>query len=164
MESNQATIVTDWDKFKLNVNLVNKSNNEDPDFATVGSAGFDFRASLTEDIVLGVGKSTVIKTGLFFELPPNIEIQVRPRSGLAAKFGITVLNSPGTIDSDYTGEVGVILINLGETDFKISNGDRIAQGVIGSVFGKSTLKFTKVDSIEENADRGSAGFGSTGKQ
>src|SRR6478609_6818022 len=136
MESNIAHAYTepfDFEALKLKVNIVNTSSNELPDFATAGSAGFDFRASLTEDVVLKTGEFTVIKTGLFFELPPNIEIQVRPRSGLAAKFGVTVLNSPGTIDSDYTGEVGVILINLGPNDFVITNGDRIAQGVIGSV-------------------------------
>lgn len=152
------------DEFKIKINVVNTSTNELPDFATLGSAGFDLRASLSEDFVLEVGKRAVIKTGLFMEIPPNLEIQVRPRSGLAAKEGVTVLNSPGTIDSDYTGEIGVILINLGEYDFTIKNGDRIAQGVISSVFGKSSIAFNKVDSIEENIHRGSAGFGSTGKQ
>lgn len=160
--SNKGNITEINSDFRLKLNFINTSNNPNPEFATAGSAGFDFRASLSEPVILKAGKRLVVKTGLFIELPPNLEIQVRPRSGLSAKFGITVLNSPGTIDSDYTGEIGVILINLGEDDFEIQNGDRIAQGIITSVFGESTINFNQVNEISENEHRGSAGFGSTG--
>lgn len=153
------------DDFKIKINLKNESSNPDPEYATSGSSGFDLRANLenTETIVIPVGKRVIVPTGLFFELPEGFEIQVRPRSGLAAKNGVTVLNTPGTVDADYRGEIKVILINLGDEPFEINHGDRIAQAVIASVIGKNVVKLNKVKEINENTDRGSGGFGSTGK-
>lgn len=153
------------DDFKIKIKLKNESNNPDPEYATSGSSGFDLRANLenSESIVIPVGNRAIVPTGLFFELPEGFEIQVRPRSGLAAKNGVTVLNTPGTVDADYRGEVKVILINLGGVPFEINHGDRIAQGVIASVIGKNIISFNRVSEINENTDRGSGGFGSTGK-
>lgn len=149
--------------FRIPVNFVNESTNEDPEYTTTGASCFDFRANLTDgDVVIEVGKIKIIPTGLFFELLENFEIQVRPRSGLAAKNGITVLNSPGTIDADYVGETKIILINLGEEDFTIKHGDRIAQGIISSVTSKNAINLTRVSSITKNTERGTNGFGSTG--
>lgn len=129
-----------------------------PCYETSGAAGADISALLDEDIVLKKGARTIVPTGLCFEIPEGYEIQVRPRSGLAFKKGVTVLNTPGTIDSDYRGELKVILINLGDEDFTIKSGDRIAQIVVAPV----TLgKFVTVDSISET-ERGAGGFGSTG--
>jgi len=130
-----------------------------PEYKTKGSAGCDICAFLDKSIVLKPMERVLVPTGLFFEIPDGFEIQVRPRSGLAIKNGITVLNTPGTIDSDYRGEVKIILINLGNEDFIINNGDRIAQFVVNPV----TLgKFVKVSSLE-SSERGDGGFGSTGK-
>ena len=145
---------------KFDVKFVNESNNEDPDYATLGASGFDLRAN--EDTVLKAGEFKGISTGLFFELPVGYEIQVRPRSGLAFKNGVTVLNSPGTVDSDYRGEIKVILINHSKVDFNISKGDRIAQAVIGNVLAKNFINLKRVDSISNDTDRGTGGFGSTG--
>jgi dUTP pyrophosphatase len=153
-----------FDTYKLNVNFVNKSNNQDPEYATPGSAGFDLRANLIEPIVLGVGKRVIVPTGLFFDIPNGMEIQIRSRSGLSIKHGVVVLNGIGTIDSDYTGEIGVILINHGEDDFIINHGDRIAQGVISSVINKQFINFVKVDTINKTTERGHGGYGSTGHQ
>jgi dUTP pyrophosphatase len=162
-EFNTLTFGQTVKDYRFPVKLVNKSTNENPEYTTNGASGFDFRANLPEgDIVLKVGKIQLIPTGLFFELAENFEIQVRPRSGLAAKHGITVLNSPGTIDADYRGETKIILINLGEEDFPIKHGDRIAQGVVASVTAKNSIKFEIVDSIADDTERGSKGFGSTG--
>lgn len=147
---------------KLDFKFVNKSNNEDPAYQTDGSSGFDLRANLDENVVLEAHKTAIIPTGLYFEIPPNFEIQVRPRSGLAAKHGITVLNSPGTIDADYRGELKVILINHSDDDFVIQNGERIAQAVIATVTAKPIVNLRRVDSIDENTERGAGGFGSTG--
>jgi len=153
---------------KMSIKFINKSNNEDPEFQTDGAAGFDFRANLpSEGEVITIGPSgsgnnvAMVPTGLFFELPESIELQVRPRSGLAAKKSITVLNSPGTVDSDYRGEVKVILINHGTEEFVISNGDRIAQGVLSAVSNGQFVRLDKVDELNET-ERGSGGFGSTG--
>lgn len=143
------------------IKFINESNNPDPEYATEGAAGFDFRANLTESIYLNPGESVMVPTGLYFELPSHLELQVRPRSGLAAKHGITVLNSPGTVDSDYRGEVKVILINHGKKTFVIENGERIAQGVLANVVGKMLVNFDKVDSLNDS-ERGNGGFGSTG--
>jgi len=142
--------------------FLNQSNNEDPNYETSGAAGFDIRAHTSEPITLRSGDRGLIKTGLFFEIPENHEIQIRSRSGLALKNGISVLNSPGTIDSDYRGEVGIILINLGKEDFTIQNGDRIAQGVISKAMGSNYVELVKVDSINIKTDRSDKGFGSTG--
>tara|TARA_R110000796_G_scaffold61077_2_gene141424 strand:- start:64488 stop:65081 length:594 start_codon:yes stop_codon:yes gene_type:complete len=153
---------------KMPINFINKSNNEDPEFQTDGAAGFDFRANLPNEgevIVIqpsGSGNNiSMIPTGLFFELPETLELQVRPRSGLAAKNGVTVLNSPGTVDSDYRGEVKVILINHGTEDFVINNGDRIAQGVLSAVSNRQFINLNKVDELSVS-ERGDNGFGSTG--
>ena len=144
------------------VKFINKSNNQDPEYATEGSAGFDFRADLSEAIYLNPGEITMVPTGLYFELPSNLELQVRPRSGLAAKHGVTVLNTPGTVDSDYRGEVKVILINHGKNTFVIENGERIAQGVIANVVGKKLVSLTKTETLNDS-ERGESGFGSTGR-
>jgi len=157
--------VKNSEMFKFPVKFVNKSNNPDPEYATEGSAGFDFRANLTEPLEIPGVKSgnniVMVPTGLYFELPPNLELQVRPRSGLAAKHGVTVLNSPGTVDSDYRGEVKVILINHKQETFMINQGDRIAQGVIANVTAKQMVNFIKTDQLSDT-DRGDNGFGSTG--
>ena len=129
-----------------------------PSYETSGAAGADVRAFLNEPVVIPVGKRAMIPTGLFFAIPEGFEIQVRPRSGLAAKNGVTVLNTPGTIDSDYRGEVKIILINLGDADFTVNNGDRIAQLIIAPV---TQGIFVKTDKLDET-ERGAGGFGSTG--
>ena len=145
-----------------NFKFINKSNNESPSFASSEAAGFDLRAFVDEKIVLEPFKRVLVKTGLYFEIPKGFEIQVRPRSGLALKHGITVLNSPGTIDSDYRGEIGVILVNFGEEPFEINNGDRIAQAVIAQALGNTFFTLTEVDEINNNTERADGGFGSTG--
>ena len=145
---------------KFAVNFVNESNNENPEYATLGASGFDLRAN--EDTILKAGEFKGISTGLFFELPVGYEIQVRPRSGLAFKNGVTVLNSPGTVDSDYRGEVKVILINHSKVDFNITKGDRIAQAVIANVLAKNFINLNRVNSISNDTDRSTGGFGSTG--
>lgn len=129
-----------------------------PEYKTVGAAGADVYAFLKESVTLAVGKSCVIPTGVFYEIPEGFEIQVRPRSGLAAKNGVTVLNTPGTIDSDYRGELQIILINLGDKDFVINNGDRIAQIIIAPVTQGNFVQVEKLSVTE----RGEKGFGSTG--
>ena len=129
-----------------------------PEYKTSGAAGADLCALLESPLTIPAGKFAMVPTGLFFEIPEGYEIQVRPRSGLAAKNGVTVLNTPGTIDSDYRGEVKVILINLGEADFTINSGDRIAQMIISHV---TQADFTVTDSLSKT-ERGAGGFGSTG--
>lgn len=158
--SHTASTDVDMDMFKFPIKFVNKSDNEDPSYATDGAAGFDLRAN--EALELIPGGFTMVSTGLYFELPPNLEMQIRPRSGLAAKYGVTVLNSPGTIDSDYRGEVKIILINHSDLPFLIGRGDRIAQGVIATVVAKQMVNFNKVSELNDNTDRGVNGFGSTG--
>jgi dUTP pyrophosphatase len=150
------------EQFKFKINFKNESTNPDPEYATAGSSGFDLRANLDSQITIPPHGIKIIPTGLFFELPENFEIQIRPRSSLSAKFGVTVLNSPGTIDSDYRGEIGVILINHNNNEFIINNGDRIAQAVIASVISKNFIKLNKVVEIEINTARGTGGYGSTG--
>lgn len=129
-----------------------------PEYKTSGSAGADLRAYIKEPVILKPMQRRLIPTGLFVELPEGTELQVRPRSGLALKYGITVLNTPGTVDSDYRGELCVLLINLGSEDFKIENGDRIAQAVIAEA---EQAQFIKKDKLSET-ERGSGGYGSTG--
>lgn len=131
-----------------------------PNYETEASAGMDLRANLTEAITLKSLDRAVIKTGLFIELPVGYEAQVRPRSGLAAKKGVTVLNSPGTIDADYRGEIGVILVNLSNDDFTIENGERVAQLVIAK---HEHIAWEEVEVLEETT-RGAGGFGSTGNK
>ena len=142
----------------MNINIINKSSHDLPSYETLASAGMDLRANLTEPIILKPFERTIVKTGLFIELPVGIEAQVRPRSGLAIKKGITVLNAPGTVDADYRGEIGVILINLSNEDFTIENGERIAQLVIAK---HERADWTEVEVLSETA-RGEGGFGSTG--
>ncbi len=141
------------------IDIVNISNNKLPKYETLLSAGMDLRAYLEEPIVLKPLQRTLVKTGLFVSLQPGYEAQVRPRSGLALKKGISVLNSPGTIDADYRGEIGVILINLSDSDLKIDSGDRIAQMVIAK---HETVSWKSVDKLDDSL-RGDKGFGSTGK-
>lgn len=129
-----------------------------PEYKTSGAAGADVCAFIESPIVLKAGERVIVPTGLFFEIPEGYEIQVRPRSGLAAKYGVTVLNTPGTIDSDYRGQLKIILINLGESEFVINNGERIAQIIISPVI---QADFKAVDSLSDT-DRGECGFGSTG--
>jgi len=142
----------------MNINIINKSNHALPHYETIASAGMDLRANLTEAIVLKPMERCIVKTGLFIELPIGIEAQVRPRSGLAIKKGITVLNAPGTIDADYRGEIGVILVNLSNENFTIENGERIAQLIIAK---HERANWTEVSELSET-DRGEGGFGSTG--
>tara|TARA_B100001250_G_scaffold128117_1_gene109039 strand:- start:150 stop:581 length:432 start_codon:yes stop_codon:yes gene_type:complete len=141
------------------IDIVNISDNELPKYETLLSAGMDLRAYLDDPIVLKPFQRLLVKTGLFISLHPGYEAQVRPRSGLALKKGISVLNSPGTIDADYRGEIGVILINLSDLDFEINSGDRIAQMVIAK---HETISWKVVDKLD-NSLRGDKGFGSTGK-
>lgn len=145
---------------KINIKYNSKEGAIVPEYKTAGAAGADLCAYVPDNvaIIIPPGKSALVPTGLFFEIPEGYEVQVRPRSGLAAKNGVTVLNTPGTIDSDYRGEVKVILINLGEEDFTINNGDRIAQMVVAPV---TTADFTFAENLSET-DRGSGGMGSTG--
>ena len=140
------------------VKIINKSKNELPKYETLFSAGMDLRANLEESIVLKPSQRLVVKTGLFISLKQGYEAQIRPRSGLALKKGVTVLNSPGTIDADYRGEIGVILINLSDSDFEINTGDRIAQMIIAK---HETIEWEAVDKLDESV-RGDKGFGSTG--
>jgi len=142
----------------MKIKIVNNSQHDSPEYATSQSAGLDLRANLTESIMLKPLARTLVKTGLFIELPKGHEAQVRPRSGLAYKKGITVLNSPGTIDADYRGEIGVILVNLSAADFVIENGERVAQLVIAK---HEQAQWIEVENLDET-DRGAGGFGSTG--
>lgn len=144
----------------MKINIINKSKHPLPSYATIASAGMDLRANLDAPVVLKSLERAIVPTGIFIELPVGSEAQIRPRSGLAAKNGLTVLNSPGTIDADYRGEVKVILVNLSKEDFTISDGERIAQMIIA--------KHEKAEWIEvkelESTDRGAGGFGHTGKK
>ena len=143
----------------MTIKIINKSAHKLPEYETGASAGMDLRANISEAVILKPLARTIIKTGLFIELPVGFEAQVRPRSGLAAKHGVTVLNSPGTVDADYRGEIGVILVNLSNSDFKIENGERIAQLVIAK---HELANWLEVDQLNETS-RGEGGFGSTGK-
>ena len=128
----------------MQIKIINKSNHELPNYETIASAGMDLRANISESITLKSLERTIVKTGLFIELPIGFEAQVRPRSGLAAKKGITVLNSPGTVDADYRGEIGVILVNLSNEDFVIENGERIAQLIIAKHERAEWLEVTEL--------------------
>lgn len=142
----------------MNIKIINKSKHELPNYETLASAGMDLRANIAEPIVLQPLERAIVKTGLFIELPVGIEAQVRPRSGLAAKNGVTVLNAPGTIDADYRGEIGVILVNLSNVAFTIQNGERIAQLIIA----KHERAEWELVSELSTTERGEGGFGSTG--
>lgn len=143
----------------MKIKIINKSEHILPSYETIYSAGMDLRANVLESSTLKPLQRAIVKTGLFIELPIGFEAQVRPRSGLAAKKGITVLNSPGTIDADYRGEIGVILVNLSNDDFTINHGDRIAQLVIAK---HERAVWEEVDELGET-NRGLGGFGSTGQ-
>lgn len=144
----------------MKVQIINKSKHPLPAYATEMSAGMDLRANLSEPVVLKPLERCLVPTGLFIALPAGYEAQVRPRSGLALKKGITLLNSPGTIDADYRGEIGVILVNLSSEDFVINDGERIAQLVIARY---EQIQWEMVDCLDET-QRGAGGFGHTGKK
>ncbi len=142
------------------IKIINQGKHALPEYATEHAAGMDLRANLNEPITLKPLERTLVSTGLFMELPVGFEAQIRPRSGLAFKNGLTVLNSPGTIDADYRGEIKVLLVNLSNVDFVINDGERIAQMVIAK---HEVAKWEVVTSLEES-NRGAGGFGSTGKK
>ena len=142
----------------MNINIINKSKHPLPHYETGASAGMDLRANISEPLTLQPLGRVIIKTGLFIALPVGVEAQVRPRSGLAAKKGITVLNAPGTVDADYRGEIGVILVNLSNETFVVEDGERIAQLVIAK---HERAEWAEVEELSETA-RGEGGFGSTG--
>lgn len=142
----------------MQINIINKSSHDLPHYETIASAGMDLRANITDTITLKPLERAIVKTGLFIELPIGYEAQVRPRSGLAAKKGVTVLNAPGTIDADYRGEIGVILVNLSHEDFTVENGERIAQLVIAK---HERVEWNAVKELSKTS-RGEGGFGSTG--
>ena len=142
----------------MNIQIINKSKHEIPSYETQGSAGMDLRANIDASITLKPLERTIVKTGLFIALPIGTEAQVRPRSGLAAKKGITVLNAPGTVDADYRGEIGVILVNISNENFVINDGERIAQLVIAK---HERAEWEEVTILSET-ERGEGGFGSTG--
>ena len=143
----------------MKIKIKNQSTHKLPAYETIASAGMDLRANISAPIILKPLERTIIKTGLHIELPIGFEAQVRPRSGLAAKHGLTVLNSPGTIDADYRGEIGVILVNLSAVEFKIEDGERIAQLVIAK---HEHIQWLEVQDLNKTS-RGEGGFGSTGK-
>jgi dUTP pyrophosphatase len=143
----------------VKLKIVNKSLNPLPDYSTANSAGMDIRANLKDPVILKPLARALIPTGIYIQLPVGYEAQIRPRSGLALKHGITVLNTPGTIDSDYRGEVGIILINLSEVDFEIKNGERICQMIIAK---HEKITWNNVVDLDIT-DRGAGGFGHTGK-
>ena len=142
----------------MQVQIINKSKHNLPQYETAGAAGLDLKANINESVFLKPLERTIIKTGLFIALPQGYEAQVRPRSGLAAKKGITVLNSPGTVDADYRGEIGVILVNLSNEIFEVTDGERIAQLVIAKHEQAEWIEVTELN----NTERGASGFGSTG--
>lgn len=144
----------------MQIKIINESAHKLPNYETEASAGMDLRANISEAVTLKPLERTIVKTGLFIELPVGFEAQVRPRSGLAAKKGITVLNSPGTIDADYRGEIGVILVNLSNEEFTVENGERVAQMVISK---HEHISWEEVETLEETT-RGTGGFGSTGNK
>ena len=144
----------------ISINIINQSTNQLPDYATTGSAGMDLRADLKDAIVLQSLERALIPTGLFIELPEGYEAQIRPRSGLAIKFGLTCLNTPGTIDSDYRGEIKVILINLSKEAQTIHHGERIAQMIVSPVTKAELILVEQINSTV----RDNGGFGHTGKQ
>jgi len=144
----------------VHVKVINKSNNPLPEYATVGSSGMDIRADLHEPVTIKPLQRILVPTGLFIELPQGFEAQVRPRSGLAIKYGITCLNTPGTIDADYRGEIKIILINLSQEHHVIKPGDRIAQMIIQKIEKALLVPVTELNETQRNA----GGFGHTGKQ
>jgi dUTP pyrophosphatase len=149
-------------EYKFTTKFINNSNNEDPTYAKEGDSGFDLRAFIEEPVTLKPLERKLIPTGLKFELSPNTELQVRPRSGMALKHGISVLNTPGTVDEGYRGDVGIIAVNLSNEDYTIEPGERIAQAVIMNVVGHRLSNLEKVENLTET-ERGDTGYGSSGK-
>ena len=147
-------------KKELKVKIVNRSGNHDPEYGTEHAAGMDIRAFIMGEVIIHPGETKLIPTGIFIELPAGYEAQIRPRSGLALKHGVTVLNSPGTIDADYRGEVGIIMINHGKSPFVVRNGERICQMIIAK---HEKVKWEHVEGLNET-ERGKGGFGHTGKK
>ena len=143
----------------MKVKIVNRSGHALPDYSTPNSAGMDLRAKLNEAVTLKPMERSLIPTGLYMELPEGYEAQIRPRSGLALKKGISIVNTPGTIDADYRGEIGIILINLSDRDFVVNDGERICQMVINKV---ESISWSEVESLDDS-ERGAGGFGHTGK-
>ena len=143
----------------MKISIVNQSRHPLPSYSTMLSAGMDLRAHLDEPVILRPGARTLVPTGLYISLPQGYEAQIRPRSGLALKKGITLLNTPGTIDADYRGEIGIIMVNLSQEDFVIHDGERIAQMVVAKF---ETVEWESCDSLDETA-RGAGGFGHTGQ-
>lgn len=153
---------TETYEYKVTTKFINNSNNEDPTYAKEGDSGFDLRAFIDEPVTLKSLERKLIPTGLKFELSPNTELQVRPRSGMALKHGISVLNTPGTVDEGYRGDVGIIAVNLSNEDYTIQPGERIAQAVIMNVVGHRLSNLEKVENLTET-ERGDTGYGSSGK-
>lgn len=143
----------------MKIKIINRSKHQLPAYSTLFSAGMDVRANLNEKVILGSMQRVLIPTGLYMAIPEGYEAQIRPRSGLALKHGITLLNTPGTIDADYRGEVGVIIANMSDSDFEINDGDRIAQMVIAKY---EKIEWDETDNLD-GTERGAGGFGHTGK-
>lgn len=143
----------------MKIKIINRSKHQLPNYSTILSAGMDIRANLTEKVILSPMQRTLIPTGLYMAIPAGFEAQIRPRSGLALKHGITLLNTPGTIDADYRGEVGIIIANLSDEPFEINDGDRIAQMVIAKY---EKIEWDETDNLDDT-ERGDGGFGHTGK-
>lgn len=152
-------MLLNYKEYIMRVKIINKSNNSLPEYATAYSAGMDLRANLEESVTLKPLERALIPTGLFIELPVGYEAQIRPRSGLAVKHGISVLNSPGTIDADYRGEIRVVLVNLSNSEFVINHGERICQMIVAQ---HATVVWDQTNELEDS-DRGEGGFGHTGK-
>ena len=161
-ETSETTDTVTNTLHKVTTKFINNSNNEDPTYAKEGDSGFDLRAFIEEPVTLKPLERKLIPTGLKFELSPNTELQVRPRSGMALKHGISVLNTPGTVDEGYRGDVGIIAVNLSNEDYTIEPGERIAQAVIMNVVGHRLSNLEKVENLTET-ERGDTGYGSSGK-
>lgn len=144
----------------MKIKIINKSKHTLPEYATLLSAGMDLRANIDEAVVLKPLQRQLIPTGIYIQLQKGFEAQIRPRSGLALKYGISIVNAPGTIDADYRGEIGVVLINLSDADFVVNDGERICQMVVAQ---HERVEWIEVDTLEES-DRGTGGFGHTGKE
>ena len=163
MEQELKNMMTEEVSNNISLGFKNLSNNQDPEYVYEGDSGFDLRANLESPVTLKPLERYLVPTGLYFQIPEGYEIQVRPRSGLAAKQGISVLNTPGTVDQGYTGEVKVILVNLSNDKVTIEHGERVAQAVLCPVLTKRNTTLTKLNNIT-STDRGEGGFGSTGKK
>jgi len=161
-EFENVLTVSNPEDFKIKIKYINKSDNENPVYAKEGDSGFDLRANLIEPVTLKPMERKLIGTGLYFELPFGYDMEIRSRSGMSLKHGIIVLNTPGTIDLNFRGEIGIILINLGQEDFIINPGDRIAQGLIRVSTTDTIIDLIEVSEISKETDRGVNGFGHSG--